>query len=186
MSNSLRPHKSQHTRPPCPSPTPRVYSNSCPSSRWSHPAISHPLSSPSLPAPQILPESGSFSMSQLFTWGGQSIGVSPSASVLPMNTQDWCPSAWTGWSSLSLNHESVNIIYIKCCCYTLPFLLLNAINYHSFSLLIYFSIIMSSARFDGPIHPALLLYSLPQHHSLTFCFLISFLSLIRGFRSPIF
>ena len=90
MSNSLQPHEPQHARPPCPSPTPRVYSNSCPSSRWCHPAISSsvvPFSS----CPQSLPGSGSFPMSQLFSWGGQSIGVSASASVLPMNTQDWSP-----------------------------------------------------------------------------------------------
>ena len=99
MSNSLRPHKLQHTRPPCPSPTPRVHSNSCPSSRWCHQAISTsvvPFSS----CPQSLPASGSFPMSQLFIWGGQSIGVSASASVLPMNTQDWSPLGWTGWISL--------------------------------------------------------------------------------------
>ena len=97
MSNSLWPHESQHTRPPCPSPTPRVHSNSCPSGRWYHPAISSsviPFSS----CPQSLPASGSFPTSQLFAWGGQSTGVS--ASVLPMNTQDWSPSEWTGWISL--------------------------------------------------------------------------------------
>ena len=91
VSDSLRPRESQHARPPCPSPTPRVYPNSCPSSRWCHPAMSSsvvPFSS----CPQCLPASGSFPMSQLFTWGGQSIGVSASASVLPMNTQDWPPS----------------------------------------------------------------------------------------------
>ena len=99
MSNSLRPHESQHPRPPCPSPTPGVHSNSCPSSRWCHPAI---LSSvvPFSSCPQSLLASGSFPMSQLFTWGGQSIGVSASASVLPMNTQDWFPLGWTGWISL--------------------------------------------------------------------------------------
>ena len=99
VSDSLRPRESQHTRPPCPSPTPGVYPNSCPSSRWCHPAI---LSSviPFSSCPQSLPASGSFPMSQLFTWGGQSIGVSASASVLPMNTQDWCPLVWTGWISL--------------------------------------------------------------------------------------
>ena len=93
LSNSLRPHESQHARPPCLSPTPRVHSNSCASSRWCHPAISSsvvPFSS----CHQSLPASGSFSMSQLFTWGGQSIGVSASASVLPMNTQDWSPLEW--------------------------------------------------------------------------------------------
>ena len=97
--NSLQPHESQHARPPCPSPTPGVYSNSCPSSWWCHPAISSsvvPFSS----CPQSLPASGSFPMSQLFSWGGQSIGVSASASVLAMNTQDWSPSGWTGWISL--------------------------------------------------------------------------------------
>jgi len=96
MSDSLRPHESQHARPPCPSPTPRVHSNSCPSSRWCHPASSSavvPFSS----CPQPLPASRSFPMSQLFAWGGQSIGVSASASVLPMNTQDWSPLGWTGW-----------------------------------------------------------------------------------------
>ena len=99
VSDSLWPHESQHARPPCPSPTPRVYSNPCPSSRWCHPAISSsviPFSS----CPQSLPASGSFPISQRFTWGGQSIGVSASASVLPMNTQDWSPLGWTGWISL--------------------------------------------------------------------------------------
>ena len=99
MSDSLGPHELQHTRPPCPSPTPRAYSNSCPSSQWCHPAISSsviPFSS----CPQSLPASGSFPMSQFFMWGGQSIGVSASASVLPMNTQDWSPLGWTGWISL--------------------------------------------------------------------------------------
>ena len=85
-SNSLRPHEPQHTRPPCPSLTPRVHPNSCPSSRWCHPAISSsvvPFSS----CPQSFPESESFQMSQFFAWGGQSIGVSASTSVLPMNTR---------------------------------------------------------------------------------------------------
>ena len=98
-SDSLRPHKSQHTMPPCPSQTPGVYSNSCPSSWWCHPAISSsvvPFSS----CPQSPPASGSFPMSQLFAWGGQSIGVSASASILPMNTQDWSPLGWTSWISL--------------------------------------------------------------------------------------
>ena len=99
VSDSLRPHESQHARPPCPSPTPRVHSNSCPSSRWCHPTISStfvPFSS----CPQSLPASESFPMSQLFAWGGQSTGVSALASFLPMNTQDWSPSKWTGWISL--------------------------------------------------------------------------------------
>ena len=99
MSNSLRPHELQHPRPPCPSPTSRIYSNSCPSSQWCHPAISSsvlPFSS----CPQSLPASGSFPVSQLFAWGGLSTRVSASASVLPMNTQDWSPLGWTCWISL--------------------------------------------------------------------------------------
>ena len=99
MSDSLRPHESQHASPPCPLPTPGVYPNWCPVSRWCHPAISSsvvPFSS----CPQSLPASGSFLMSQLFTWGGQSTGISALASVLPMNTQDWSPLGSTGWISL--------------------------------------------------------------------------------------
>ena len=99
MSDSLRPYESQHARPPCPSPTPGVYSNSCASSRWCHPAISSSVT-PFSSCPQSLSASGSFPMSQLFTWGGQTVGVSASASVLPVNTQDWSPSGWTGWISL--------------------------------------------------------------------------------------
>ena len=99
MSDSLWPHGLQHTRPPCPSPTPGVYSNSCPLSQWCHPTISSsvvPFSS----CLQFFPASGSFQISQFFTSGGQSIGVSASASVLPMNIQDWFSSGWTGWISL--------------------------------------------------------------------------------------
>ena len=99
MSDSLWPHESQQDRPPCPSPTPRVYSNSCPLSWWCHPAISSsvvPFSS----CPQSLSASGSFPMSQLFPWGGQSIGVSASTSVFPINTQDWSPLGWNDWISL--------------------------------------------------------------------------------------
>ena len=99
VSNSLWPHESQHARPPCPSPTPGVHPNSCPSSWWCYPAISSsviPFSS----CPRSLPASESFPMSQLFAWGGQSTGVSASASVLLMNTQGWSPSEWTGWISL--------------------------------------------------------------------------------------
>ena len=99
VSDSLRPHELQHTRPPCPSPTPRVYPNSCPLSQWCHPTISSsviPFSS----CLQSFPTSGSFQMSQTFTSGGQNTGVSASTSVLPMNTQDWSPLGWTGWISL--------------------------------------------------------------------------------------
>ena len=99
VSDSLRPHESQHARPPCPSPTPGVHSNSCPQSWWCHPAISSsviPFSS----CPQSLSASGSFPTNQLFASGGQSIGVSASASFLPMNTQDWFLLGWTSWTSL--------------------------------------------------------------------------------------
>ena len=98
VSDSLQPHGLQHTRSPCPSPTPRVYPNSCPLSQWCHPTFSFstiPFSS----CPQSFPSSGSFQMSQFFASGGQSIGVSASISVLPMKIQDWLPLAWTGWIS---------------------------------------------------------------------------------------
>ena len=119
VSNSLPPHGLQHARPPCPSSTPRVYSNSCPLSWWCHPSISSsvvPFSSHL----QSFPESGSFQMSQLFSSGGQSIGVSASTSVLPVKIQDWFPLGWTGWislqskglSSLLQNHSSeVSILW---------------------------------------------------------------------------
>ena len=99
VSDALQTRGLQHARPPCPSPTARLYSNSCPLSQWCHLTISSsviPFSS----CPQTFPASGSFQMSQLFASGGQSIGVSASTCVLPMNTQDWSPLAWTGWISL--------------------------------------------------------------------------------------
>ena len=102
---TLRPHELQHGRPPCPSPTPRVHPNSCPLSWWCHPIISSsvvPFSS----CPQSFPASGSFQMSQLFASGGQSIGVSASTSVLPMNIQGWFPLGWTGWISLQSKEPS--------------------------------------------------------------------------------
>ena len=104
VSNSLQPHQLQHARSPCPSPTPRVYSNSCPLRQWCHPAISSsviPFSS----CLQSFPSSGSFQVSQFFTSGVQNIGVSASASVLPINIQDWFPSGWTGWISLQSNGD---------------------------------------------------------------------------------
>ena len=97
--DSSQPHGPQHARPPCPSPTPGVHPNPCPLSRWCHPTISSSVI-PFFSCPQSFPASGSFQMSQLFTSGGQSIGVSASVSVLPMNIQDWFPSGWTGWMSL--------------------------------------------------------------------------------------
>ena len=121
VSDSLRPHELQHARPPCPSPSPRVHSDSCPSSQWCHPAISSsvvPFSS----CPQSLPASESFPMSQLFAWGGQSIGVSALASVLPKKSQGWSPSEWTGWISLQskglfkslLQHHSSKASILRC------------------------------------------------------------------------
>ena len=99
VSNSLRPHELRHPRPPCSSPIPGAYSNSCPSCQWCYPTISSsviPFSSHL----QSFPESGSYPVSRFFAWGGQSIGVSASASVLPMNIQNWFPLGWTGWISL--------------------------------------------------------------------------------------
>ena len=108
MFDSLRPHGLQLPRLPCPSPTPRAGSNSCPSCQWCHPTISSsviPFSSHL----QSFPASGSFPMSQFFASGGQSIGVSASASVLPMNTQDWSPLGWTGW--ISLQSKGLSIVF---------------------------------------------------------------------------
>ena len=117
VSDSLRPHESQHARPPCPSTTPRVYSNSCPSSRWCHPAI---LSSvvPFSSCPKSLPASGSFPMSQLFTWGGQSVRVSASASVLPMGLisfrMDWLDLlAVKGTLKSLLQHHSSKVSILQ-------------------------------------------------------------------------
>ena len=125
ISDSLQPHGLQHTRPPCPSPTLRVYPNSCPLSQWCHPTTSSSdvLFSSHL---QSFPASGSFPVSRFFASGGQSIGVSASASVLPMNIQDWFPLGWTGWISLqskdsqessptpqfkSINSSALNFLY---------------------------------------------------------------------------
>ena len=99
MFNSLQLHGLQHARPPCPSPTPGVYSNSCPLSQWCHPTISSSVV-PFFSCLRSFPVSGSFPMSQYFASGGQSTGASASASVLPVNIQDWFPLGWTGLSSL--------------------------------------------------------------------------------------
>ena len=110
VSNYLWPHGLQHTRPPCPSPTPGVYSNSCPLSWWCHPTITSsviPFSS----CLQYLPAWGYFQMSQFFTSGGQSIGVSASASALPMSIQDWFPLGWTGW--ISLQSKGLSRVFAK-------------------------------------------------------------------------
>ena len=103
---TLRPHESQHARPPCPSPTPGVHSDSRPSSQWCHPAISSsvvPFSS----CPQSLPASKSFPMSQLFAWGSQSTGVSALVSFLPKKSQGWSPSEGTGWISLQFKTQEL-------------------------------------------------------------------------------
>ena len=110
LSDSLRPHELQHARPPCPSPTPGIYSNSCPLSQWCHPAISSSVVSFSS-CPESLPASESFPMSQLFAWNGQSIGVSALASVLSKNTQDWSPLEWTGW--ISLQSKGLSRVFSK-------------------------------------------------------------------------
>ena len=110
VSDSLRPHESQHARPPCPSPTPRVYSNSCTSSWWCHPTISSsvvPFSS----CLQSSPASRSFPLSQFFTSGGKSTGVSASGSVLPMNIMDWSPLGWTGL--ISLQSKGLSRVFSK-------------------------------------------------------------------------
>ena len=112
VSDFLRPHESQHARPPCPSPTPGVHPGSRPSSQWCHPAISSsgvPLSS----CPQSLPASESFPMSQIFAWGGPSTGVSALASFLPKKSQGWSPSEWTGWISLYVRRVKKEICYGK-------------------------------------------------------------------------
>ena len=144
MSNSLRPHGLQHTRPPCPSPTPRAYSNSCPLSQWCHPTISSsviPFSS----CLQSFPASGSFPVNQFFSSGGQNIGVSASASILPMNIQDWFPVRWTGWISLqskgfsrvfSMKFDFANLFWLVFSVYCTPnilsswyFTLLHSVEY---------------------------------------------------------
>ena len=108
--DSLRPHELQHAKPPCPSPTPRIHPNSCPASQWCHPAIW--MASSVVPfsfCPQSLLASGSFPMSQLFAWGGQSIGVSALVSLLPKKSQGWSPSEWTGW--ISLQSEGLSRVF---------------------------------------------------------------------------
>ena len=110
VSDSLRPHELQHARPPCPSPTPGVHPSPCPLSWWCHPTISSsvvPFSS----CPQSFPASGSLQMSQFFASGDQSIGVSASTSVLPMNTQDWSPLGWTHW--ISLQSKGLSRVFSK-------------------------------------------------------------------------
>ena len=110
VSNSLHPHELQHASPPCPSPTPRVHSNSCSLSQWCHPAISSSVVPFSF-CLQSFPASESFQLSQFFASGGQSIGASASTSVLPMNIQGWFPLGWTAWISLLFNGLS-RVFYI--------------------------------------------------------------------------
>ena len=115
MSDVLQPHGLQHARTPCPSPTPRCYSNSCPLSWWCYPTVSSSIV-PFSSCPQSFPASGSFQMNQFFASGGQSIGASASASAVPMNIQDWFPLGWTGWISLQfkgLSWESFPTLQFK-------------------------------------------------------------------------
>ena len=109
VSDSLRPHGLQYARPPCPSPAPRVYSESCPLSWWCHPTISSSVVPFS--CLQSSPASGSFQMSQFFASGGQRIGTSASASVFPMNIQDWFPLGWTGW--IFLQHKGISRVFFN-------------------------------------------------------------------------
>ena len=138
VSDSLRPHEPQHARPPCPSPTPRVYPNSCPLSRWCHLTISSsviPFSS----CLQSFPISGSFQMSQIFASGGQNIGVSASTSILPMNTQDWFPLGWTGWvhqcKGLSRVFSNTTVQKHQFFCTQLCYSLYNVVPFKYVSLL---------------------------------------------------
>ena len=117
VSNSLWPHELQYGRPPCPSPTPGVHSNSCPSSRQRHPNISSSVI-PFFSCSQSLPASESFLMSQLFASSGQSIGVSALALVLPMNTQDWSPLEWSSW--ISLQSKRVSRVFSNTFYYIIP------------------------------------------------------------------
>ena len=115
MSDSLRPHEWQHTRPPCPSPSPGVHSDSCPSSHWCHPATSSSV----IPffCPQSFPTSESFPVSQLFTWGDQSTGISALASFPPKKSQGWSPSEWTGW--ISLKSKGLSRVFSNSKCWLL-------------------------------------------------------------------
>ena len=115
VSDSLQPHELQHTRSSCPSPTPRVHPNSCPLNRWCHPTISSSVIPFSSCPQSFFPAPGSFQMSQLFAWGGQSIGVSASTSVLPVNTQGWSPcSAWdSDESSPTPQFKSINSLALS-------------------------------------------------------------------------
>ena len=143
MSNSLRPHEPQHTRPPYPSPTLEVHPNPCPMSQWCHPTI---LSSvvPFSSCPQSFPASGSFPVSQPFASGGQSFGVSASTSVLPMNTQDWSPLGWIGWISLQSKGLSsmANLFTFLLCFYI--FLASLKISLYSFTNWYFFIVLKTS------------------------------------------
>ena len=196
VSNSLQPRESQHARPPCPSPTPRVPSNSRPLSRWCHPAISSsvvPFSS----CCQSLPASESFPMSQFFTWGGQSTGASALASVPPKDTQGWSPSEWTGWISLQSKGLSRvfsniyifkfywSIVDLQCCinfCYTAGWF---SYTYIFFFTMVYhrlFNIVSCVVQWETPSpffplpHWQLQVYS--RYLRVCFCFVDMFTCVI--------
>ena len=162
MSDSLRPHEPQNARLPCPSPIPGVHPNPCPLSRWCHPAVL-PSVIPFSSCPQSFPASGSFQMSQFFTSGGQSIGVSASASVLPMNTQDWPHLGWTGW--IALQSKGLSRVFSNTT--------VESIN--SSVLSIAFLWDWSENNFSSPVATAefskfagILSAALSQHHHLAF------------------
>ena len=125
VSDSLRPHELQHARPPWPSPTPRVHSDSRPSSQWCHPAISSSVILFSS-CPQSLPPAESFPMSQVFAWGGQSTGVSALASFLPKKSQGWSPSEWTGW--ISLQSQGLSRVFSNTTVQKHPFFALSLLH----------------------------------------------------------
>ena len=171
MSHSLRSHESQPARPPCLSPSPGVYSNSCPSSWWCHSSISSsvfPFSS----CPQSLPASGSFPMSQVFVSCGQSTGVSVLASVLPMNTQDWTPLGWTVWISLQskglsrvLQHQSRMVLstYLRLLIFILAVLIPACDSYSPAFLMMYLACKLIKQRDN------IQYFKMLGNNDLTFC-----------------
>ena len=153
MSDSLQPHGLQHIRPPCPSPTPGAYSNSCPLHRWCHPTISSSLV-PFSSCLQSFPASGSFPMSQFFASGGQRIGVSASASVLAMNIQDWFSLGLTGWISFQskgLSKSSPTPQFIRINSLVLSFLFLNIYG-HFKNFIFYWKILPYNVVLVSAIH----------------------------------
>ena len=174
MSGSLQHHESQHARPPCPSPTPGVHSDLRPSSQWCHLAISSsvvPFSS----CPQSLPASESFPMSQLFPWGGQSTEVSALASFLPMKSQGWSPSEWTGW--ISLQSKGLSRVFSNTTVQKHQFFSFTKYQIKLFPFLLLFPIILSTSLvpvcFHG-IYTAMILHPGTYHSYQYFFFFNAF------------